>query len=771
MFRVIGSLLRSIINTKPKKRSITKDRKAVLETAGFVSLLTLMPFLTTLNFNVVGSAMELVPEKLEVFLVSANGTIGQELLPNILSSPVSGAIRRIDNAQIAQGVDYLVSQPLSNTSSVKPAIIVILFVAALLLLFYVVATWQALRKFRLATLIFGLALPHVCFAYLLMPHLIGGEFTKNFTPLILAFFSAYIEPDALAIAFENRLPIDNFISSRLPYLGAIISAVWVAFSIRFYSRHFVGFILTSVVFLSMVSVIAGGLSVLRPITNLFLFFFILLILRALLLVFKQNAGMFWKIGIFRSFYGLVKAAVLWTPMLLLIIPFMYAEDKILLSMRESIQKRIDGSAKEVMQRWGSDARVSDTMRADVHFLVATKASAAIVDVKRKMEKQRKDLYDFVEIDARSLAETEAKSSLSNHIEFSEPDNEGIMSGLLNFAESKSHDAINHGWQGQRSDIIDLIGNLAENTHSSASAKVNDAIYKLNQIEQKTIAGVIETNKSLQYSVSSLFYYLSVLRFIGVILFLLVCIKSFAYIYSRVVLNPRSGKFLSLVNDGRDQSQEAHIRELGNVLTLKSSVPTRYFINRKFSASGKPPRFSLPQLGGAPFGRLFSGTLAMNRVDIDKDHADVLYTATRGAKFVEWKLAEGEMIVFSLANFMGIQDTVKISTLFSGQICTMLLGRIIYSTATGPGSIYFLADGRIQTITSRVNESSIPPDRLLAMHAHTGLVVDSENRLADIYLSTAYIRPTMQGEVLANVDHQSTVRSGVIRFASRFLWPF
>ncbi|MEM9388137.1 MAG: hypothetical protein AAGA68_23995 [Pseudomonadota bacterium] len=61
------------------------------------------------------------------------------------------------------------------------------------------------------------------------------------------------------------------------------------------------------------------------------------------------------------------------------------------------------------------------------------------------------------------------------------------------------------------------------------------------------------------------------------------------------------------------------------------------MSRRLAATGCAPRFTLPQLSGAPLGRLWSGTLALNRVDLPPGAPPVRYSATRGARFVEWTL--------------------------------------------------------------------------------------------------------------------------------------
>ena len=175
---------------------------------------------------------------------------------------------------------------------------------------------------------------------------------------------------------------------------------------------------------------------------------------------------------------------------------------------------------------------------------------------------------------------------------------------------------------------------------------------------------------------------------------------------------------------------------------------------------------------------------MNKIEMTRGCGTVSCTAARGAQFVEWDLGPREVVVFDFHNFVGMTQDVQISTLISPRLSTLLLGKFIFSTATGPGILVLMTDGRAEITGSvgageskgRAGESkgliaeSLPPERLVAMHIDTRLNVESELRVLDVYLSDAYVRPAAGAPVIVDVDSQRGGSSGLARFFLHFLWP-
>ena len=129
-----------------------------------------------------------------------------------------------------------------------------------------------------------------------------------------------------------------------------------------------------------------------------------------------------------------------------------------------------------------------------------------------------------------------------------------------------------------------------------------------------------------------------------------------------------------------------------------------------------------------------------------------------------------MVVFDFHNFVGMTEELQVSTLISLRLTTLLLGKFIFSTATGPGKLILKTDGRAEITGRDEIADSLPPERLVAMHRETRLSLDSELGIVDVYLSTAYVRPQSGGQVIVDVDSQRGSASGLGRFFLHFIWP-
>ena len=161
---------------------------------------------------------------------------------------------------------------------------------------------------------------------------------------------------------------------------------------------------------------------------------------------------------------------------------------------------------------------------------------------------------------------------------------------------------------------------------------------------------------------------------------------------------------------------------------------------------------------------------MNKIVMKAGDKAVSCTATKGAQFLEWNLRDGEVVLFDFHNFVGMSENLRISTLISARLSTLLLGKFIFSTATGPGKLILMTSGRADITGHDEIAESLPPERLVAMPKDTRLYVESELAPVDIYLSTAYVRPMNGAPLIVDVDSQRGSGTGLGRFFFHFIWP-
>jgi len=352
--------------------------------------------------------------------------------------------------------------------------------------------------------------------------------------------------------------------------------------------------------------------------------------------------------------------------------------------------------------------------------------------------------------------------------------------------------VNRGLAQFREELKHAVMDAAVDAAQAADAR-KDAIQQkvttiLNAAESKAACEIygtskcptpygVPTNDSLnisenaQLSIWYVFAYVHAFQMLTRILFALICVKSFLYVFSRVIFDRSVGTFLTLGElEGAPVLPAAQITRFPGRFVLHPAEPCVYYASRKFQGRGKPPRVAIPQPFHAPIARLIHGATTMNKVIFQTGDRPVSYTASASAEFVVWDLQPGEEIVFTFENFVAMSESVKINTLISVRLTTLLLGRFIYSTATGPGQLILLTEGRAEVTNRDEAGDSLPPDRLVAMHRDARLYVESELGPVDVYLSDVYVRPQGLGQVIIDVDKQEGAFSGLARFFAHFIWP-
>lgn len=333
--------------------------------------------------------------------------------------------------------------------------------------------------------------------------------------------------------------------------------------------------------------------------------------------------------------------------------------------------------------------------------------------------------------------------------------------------------------GLRTRVSDLRAKQASLQNSAVAEQASlqkgvQALIQTTLTDSKSLVGsiLLKANHEVQDKIWWAIVYFRATHTFSFVLFAIVCVKSFLYVFARVAFNKDTGTFISLGNaEGeRPPAVESQITQTGSTYVIPGGQTATYYVSRKFQSRGKAPRFAIPQPLHGPIARILHGKVTMNKVVMQPSDKAVTYTATQGANFLEWNLREGEVVLFDFHHFVGMSEELKISTLISPRLSTLLLGKFIFSTATGPGKLILMTSGRAEITNKDEAGDSLPPERLVAMPMETRLYAESEMGPLDVYLSTAYIRPEAGGQLIVDVDSQRGSGVGLGRFFRHFIWP-
>ncbi len=301
---------------------------------------------------------------------------------------------------------------------------------------------------------------------------------------------------------------------------------------------------------------------------------------------------------------------------------------------------------------------------------------------------------------------------------------------------------------------------------------SEALQIVNKTYEQGRDVILETNHSTQATFWWTINYIQAAHQLTLLFFAFICIKSFMYVFARVSFNRDTGTFVTLANtqDRIADDIQSIIKPTGQAYLINSDADESFYISRRFQCRGKAPRFKIPQPFHAPIARFFNGAYTMNKVEMHSGDDQVSCTAAKGIEFFEWNLADGETVVLDFHYFVGMSARIEVSTLISPRISSLLLGKMIYSQATGPGKLILMAKGRAEIVDSQATTGSLPPERLIAMNKNTRLHIDSELDPLNIYLSTAYVRPAGGGKTIVDVDSQRGSKTGLGSFIRHFLLP-
>ncbi|MEM1078120.1 MAG: hypothetical protein AAGI09_06285 [Pseudomonadota bacterium] len=668
---------------------------------------------------------------------------------------------------------------------------------------FLVALRSVVKRRQIGTLVFGLAFPAIYAAasvWYAMAIARGEVDIGEGLLQILTF------PGLVASGSDFQTVLDLPLNTRilLGQLAALPSVLWLVFSARFTSKG--GLAAGVVILIYVIGMAAAGEGRLAQawIALLFTILVTILMIRLLAFIVVQNAQVFRMLGLWRTLLGLGQSAILWTPMLLLLLPFLWLDRSIRDGLKENLEADIYAELIEdsgqaftdfflgergsegfkgssaaainalALQQGKPDAvEIEDSIASDTRFLTAIKAASQIRAIRGEVAALKAQINTQLDDpDFSKNIKDIARASIEPSLEFQDPDNSGWFWGLKNEAERMAQSTANFSYGQMRSQIITLTGQLASATQASAQEKKAQVFARMDDAVRRAGRAIIDANDGAQRSLILLFAYLELAHQIGVVLFILVCIKSFFYVFSRVALHHRNKTWMTVGPALEAPAEPPQSRETGPEYTIAPAErPVRFFMSRSFAATGHAPRVAIPQAAGAPLGRIFKGKYALNCVDVAPGGTPVRYTSTRGATFLEWTLRKDEAVIIDLRNFVGMESSVTLSTLLSARFGTLVLNRFIFPVATGPGRLLLLADGRTEIVSDVTNPTSLSPDRILAIDLSTRLCVDSHNGFADIYLSNAYVRPVGGGSIVVNVDQQTSARFGLFQFATRFLWPF
>lgn len=493
-------------------------------------------------------------------------------------------------------------------------------------------------------------------------------------------------------------------------------------------------------------------------------------LRFVFLVFWQNLTIILDIGLRRAAFLSVKALVFWSPILLFMIPSVVITNRVHDATMQSIYE--NGILTDTSRAQGGAARTTPDVRLDIHARIEREFQIAETSFHRKMEGVRDQIDNNVDAIPgevlRVYMESVPPAAQIPGLAPSEADCawydvpcwilheiiESIKSGIRS-----SYDRTRLR-QGLR---------LYMETKTKAAEVGSSADRVIDDTKARATEFLDETEAACKSSVDAVFRTIEVLKLLSNIALVMIMIRSYLYVFARVTFTKRSRASVSLRRRG-GEPRHGSVRKWGNQFGIEASSREDYYVSRRFEPNGRAPNFAIPQMFAGIARRIRYGSYTMNRIRFGGDRGPVYFTAVRGAEFISWHLEEGETVVFDYKNFVAMSEGIRLSSEVSFRVSSAVFGRIVFPTATGPGTLVLLSTGSPTIGTEKRSSASVPPARILAWHAHTRFTVESELNIVDMYLSAVYLERVGNAPVIIDADTMNSPAAGLARFIRYFILP-
>lgn len=553
---------------------------------------------------------------------------------------------------------------------------------------------------------------------------------------------------------------------------AQIAFLWFAMRGKLQSKSFALYILLISIF-AIWPILFSNLD--YPATQSLLPIFVFMMAAALArLIVKgivENAYLFNKLGWINNLRKSLRTLCLWIPLGLLAVPFFYVTEALIPHHTVNQLHAADvlnfGAEHDILD----NALISTAIKADdIAFSWHLSAENTKRDIYNKatqwenIKLSEKMIETFDQIMPETLVFEKVDTGVP------------LIGWAIDIGVRESQKSTNKAFKNLRHTIRSKLKTVTEEYDQAFKANINqsktEALHIVDSAHEKGLTIILETNEQAQNTLWWTINYMQMMHQLTIFVFAFVCLKSLLYVFARVSFNLNTGTFVTLGNtENTHQQTPSTIRPTGHQYLINDTNNQRYYISRRYQCRGKAPKFSIPQPFRAPIARFFHGSYAMNKVIIKQGDGDVSCTATQGMEFFEWSLGEGESVIFDFHHFVGMTEEIQLSTLISMRASSLLLGKMIYSQATGPGKLVLMAKGRAEVIEANSKTASLPPERLIAMQKDTRFYIDSELDIINIYLSTAYVSPAGGGQVIVDVDSQRGNKTGLGSFVRRFLLPW
>lgn len=260
--------------------------------------------------------------------------------------------------------------------------------------------------------------------------------------------------------------------------------------------------------------------------------------------------------------------------------------------------------------------------------------------------------------------------------------------------------------------------------------------------------------------------------------LLILSKTALIVFSRVIFAPQNGAGLAaaFMPDQQPIRSQGLARH-GQVLRISTEASEAHYVSRwGVTLEGPPPARRRPLGFRFPLIRVLTGTWAMNRIagqrSGDKHEFDADLKVDEPAELVSWELQNNEQVAFRFQDFVGMSESLKVRRITSMSLSSLILGRMIYYVAEGPGTLILRTTASARISSDPEAHRPAPMGKLVAWSANTHFGVLAEQTTIDTFLSGYNLKTGNADTVIWDTSTRrgNGPGSGIMRFVKSFVLP-
>lgn len=260
--------------------------------------------------------------------------------------------------------------------------------------------------------------------------------------------------------------------------------------------------------------------------------------------------------------------------------------------------------------------------------------------------------------------------------------------------------------------------------------------------------------------------------------ILVLMKSYLVVFARVLYSKLPFTSFEESQDAEEASstkKSSSARKVPSgkdVYTVTQKFPERIFARSDVIGVNVVERKRFPQAKQLALRRILSGTYMLCEID-PKQQLSCDLKVDAPSELVSWTLDEGEEVIFSLADFAAMSESIRLGSRIRLGLASLIFGRTIYHTASGPGTLILKTDSKAITGTSKEAAQTLNAAGLVAWRPTNEFNVDSSPTILDTFLSGSCLRKA-DGDLIVYDTSQTRRKAsplgGILKFARTFLVP-